>query len=65
VLSTAEDLDRYGAGNLRWMLSLAVACLAAVPLEDRSRKGLPWQLQLRRRTSRVGTKRHCDTLFVM
>lgn len=49
VLSTAIDLYRYGAGDLRWMesLSLAVACLAAVPLEEPSRRALPWQQQLR------------------
>ena len=49
VLSTAESLHRYGAGNLRWVesLSLAVACLAAVPLEEPSRRSLPWQQQLR------------------
>jgi hypothetical protein len=48
VLSTVENLYRYGAGNLRWMepLSLAVTCLAAVPLEEPSRRGLPWQQQL-------------------
>ena len=48
VLSTAENLYRYGAGDLRWIesLSLAVACLAAVPLEEPSRRGLPWQQQL-------------------
>jgi hypothetical protein len=49
LLSTATDLYLYGAGNLHWIasLSLAVACLAAAPLEEPSRKGLPWQQQLR------------------
>jgi hypothetical protein len=49
ALSTAKDLYQYGAGNLRWLesLSLAVACLAAVPLEEPPRKSLPWRQQLR------------------
>ena len=49
LLFTAGDLYQYGAGNSRWIasLSLAVASLAAAPLEEPSRKGLPWQQQLR------------------
>jgi hypothetical protein len=49
LLSATVDLYQHGAGDPRWMasLSLAVACLAAAPLEEPSRKGLRWQQQLR------------------
>ena len=49
LLFTAEELYHYGAGNLRWIasFSLAVASLAAAPLEEPSRRGLPWRQQLR------------------
>ncbi len=49
VLSAAWDFYHYGAGTLGWMksASLAVACLAAAPLDERPRRDLPWRQQLR------------------
>ena len=49
VLTAVTDLFQYGPRNQRWLqpLSLAVACLAAAPLEEPSRKGLRWQQKWR------------------
>jgi hypothetical protein len=51
VMSTIADAHRYGAGNLRWLesLSFAVACFAAVPLEEPARRGWPYRRKLRTR----------------
>ena len=48
-LSAGRDFYRRGAGDLRWVegFALTVALIAAVPLGDLSRKGVPLQRQLR------------------
>jgi hypothetical protein len=51
VMSTIVDAHRYGAGSLRWLesFSFAVACFAAVPLEEPARRGWPYGRKLRTR----------------
>ena len=51
VISTIADAHRYGADSLRWLgsLTFAVACFAAVPLEESARRGCPSRLNFRTR----------------
>ena len=49
ILNAVWDLYEQGPGNLLWAqsISFAIACLVAAPLEDPSRRRLPWQQRLR------------------